>query len=151
MTTLGGLRAEGFPIREIYPWSIAVSDLAEAAEVVGDRAASAHVLRVAGPYSGRIAASGPSPNRPFDQALAQAALATGDVRAAVAHASRAVDASRHRQTPIFLARELVFLAEARRRNGDVAVRTLVGEALDIAAPLGAQIVADDIARYGLRP
>ena len=148
--TLGALRAEDYPIREIYPWSIAVSDLAEAAEVVGDRAAAAHVLRVAAPYSGRIAASGPSPNRPFDQALAQAALATGDVRAAVAHATRAVEASRHRQTPIFLARELVFLAEARRRGGDTAVGPLVREALEIAAPLGAKIVTDDVDRYGLR-
>ena len=50
-----------------------------AALAARDRAAAAHVLRVAGPYSGRIAVSGPSPNRPFDQALAQAALATGDV------------------------------------------------------------------------
>jgi hypothetical protein len=149
--TLAELRAEGFPIREIYPWSIAVTDLAEAAEVVGDRAAAAHVLHVAGPYSGRIAVSGPSPNRPFDQALAQAALATGDVRAAIAHASRAVEASRHRQTPIFLARELVFLAEARRRAGDVGVGPLVSEALAIAEPLGADIVTADVARYGLGP
>jgi hypothetical protein len=148
--TLGALRVEGFSIREIYPWSIAVSDLAEAAEIVGDRAAAAHVLRVAGPYSGRIAVSGPSPNRPFDQALAQAALATGDLRAATAHAARAVEASRHRQTPLFLARELVFLAEARRRGGDVGVGPLVDEALAIAEPLGAKVVADDVARYGLR-
>jgi DNA-binding SARP family transcriptional activator len=148
--TLAQLRDAGFRIREIYPWSIAVTDLAEAAEVVGDRAAAAHVLRVGGPYSGRIAVSGPSPNRPWDQALAQAALATGDVRAAVAHSARAVEASRHRQTPIFLARELVFLAEARRRSGDTAVGALVGEALEIAVPLGAKIVVDDIARYGLQ-
>jgi hypothetical protein len=147
--TLAELRAEGFPIREIYPWSIAVTDLAEAAEVAEDRAAATHVLRVAGPYSGRIAVSGPAPNRPFDQALAQAALATGDVRAAIAHATRAVEASRHRQTPIYLARELVFLAEARRRGGDVGVGPLVREALAIAEPLGAKVVADDVTRYRL--
>jgi DNA-binding SARP family transcriptional activator len=148
--TLARLREEGFRIREIYPWSMAVTDLAEAAEVVGDHAAAAHVLRVGSAYSGRIAVSGPSPNRPWDQALAQAALATGDTRAAAAHAARAVGASRHRQTPIFLARELVFLAEARRRSGDADVGALVGEALAIAEPLGVQIVADDVARYGLR-
>ena len=73
------------------------------------------------------------------------------MRAAVAHAGRAVEASRHRQTPIFLARELVFLAEARRRSGDVGVDPLVREALEIAEPLGAKIVSDDVDRYGLEP
>ena len=82
--TLDGLRDEGFPIRQIYPWSVAVTDLAEAAEVAGDPDVAAHVLAVAAPYAGRIAVSGPYPNRPFDQALAQAALAVGDVGAAEA-------------------------------------------------------------------
>ena len=76
------LRAEQFPIREIHPWSVAVTELAEAAEVVGDRDVASHVLAVAGAYSGRLAVSGPSPNRPFDQALAQAALTVGDPSAA---------------------------------------------------------------------
>jgi hypothetical protein len=44
----------------------------------------------------------------------------------------------------------VFLAEARRRSGDTAVGPLVGEALEIAVPLGAKIVVDDVARYGLQ-
>ena len=129
-----GLRDEGFPIRPIYPWSVAVTDLAEAAEVAGDPDVAAHVLAVAAPFAGRIAVSGPYPNRPFDQALAQAALAVGDVDAAEAHARRAVAASRERATPVFLARELVFLAEARRRAGAAAaeLRPLVGEALTLA-------------------
>ncbi len=79
--TMAGLREDGFPIREIYPWSVAVTDLAEAAEVAGEPEVAAHVLTVARPYSGRIAVSGPCPNRPFDQALAQAALAVGDADA----------------------------------------------------------------------
>ena len=113
-----GLCEEGFPIREIYPWSVAVTDLAEASEVAGQPEVAAHVLVVARPDSAGIAVSGPCLNRPFDQALAQAALAVGDNEAAVSYASRAVAASRQRQTPLFLVRELVFLAEARRRGGD---------------------------------
>ena len=136
--TLAQLRDEGFPIREIYPWSIAVTDLAEAAEVVGDRAAAAHVLRVGGPYSGRIAVSGPSPNRPWDQALAQAALATGDVRAAVAHAAPC----RRGQPPSPDAHLPRPRAGVPRRGptarGDPAVGPLVREALEIAVPLGAE-------------
>ena len=149
--TMVGLREDGFPIREIYPWSVAVTDLAEAAEVAGEREVAAHVLTVARPYSGRIAVSGPCPNRPFDQALAQAALAVGDADLAASYASQAVAASRQRQTPVFLVRELVFLAEARRRAGDSAsaIRPLVREALTIAGRLGAEVVSVDVERYGL--
>ena len=103
LATLGRLRDEQYPIRPIYPWSVAVTDLAEAAELTGDATVAAHVLAVAAPFSGRIAVSGPCPNRTFDQALAQAALTVGDVAAAEAYAGRAVEASRERQTPAFLA------------------------------------------------
>jgi hypothetical protein len=149
--TIGELRDEGFPIRRIYPWSVAVSDLSEAAEVVGEPDVARHVLASAQAYTGRIAVSGPCPNRPFDQVLAQASLAVGDSAAAVDFASRAVAASRHRQTPLFLVRELIFLAEARRREGDPrsTIRPLVGEALTIADRLGAHIVRAEIDRYGL--
>jgi DNA-binding CsgD family transcriptional regulator len=149
--TLTALREERFPLREIYPWSVAVTDLAEAAEVAGVEDVAAHVLAVGGPFTGRLAVSGPCPNRPFDQALAQAALAVGDLHAAVGYATAAVDASRLRQTPAFLARELVLLAEARRRlgGGRGAVRRLVAEALAIAGPLGLGAVSADVARYGL--
>ena len=134
--TLRSLRAERFPIRRIYPWSIAVSDLAEAAEVVGDGAVAAHVLHVAGAYSGRIAVSGPHPSRPYDQVLAQAALAAGDPARAAGYAEQAVAASRHRQTPAFLARELVFLAEARRRSGDPTARSARSSARRSPSPSG---------------
>jgi hypothetical protein len=149
--TLAGLRQEGYPIREIYPWSKAVTDLAEAAEIAGEHDVATHVLTVAQPYSGRIAVSGPCVNRPFDQALAQAALAVGDSHAAASYASRAVAASRQRQTPLFLMRELIFLAEACRREGDSAsaIRPLVREALGLADRVGAGIVRADVERYGL--
>jgi hypothetical protein len=89
--------------------------------------------------------------RPFDQALAQAALATGDDAVAGAHAERAMFASRRNHTPAFLARELVFLAEAQRRLGASLqeVRPLVAEARTVAEPLGLSIVDIDIQRYGL--
>lgn len=150
--TLDALRAEAFPIREIYPWPVAVTELAEASELVGDADVARHVLTVAGPFSGRLAVGGPCPNRPFDQALAQAALGADDAHAAVSYATRAVAASRHRHTPAFLARELVFLAEARRRTGEsvTAVGPLVDEALELAERTGAAVVATDVARYGLR-
>ena len=149
--TLDVLRDEGFPIRQIYPWSVAVSDLAEAAEVTSEAPVAAHVLQVAAPYTGRIAVGGPFPGRPFDQVLAQASLAVGDPDAACAYAGRAVGASRLRTTPVFLARELVFLAEARRRAGATRkdVRPLVEEAMAIAERIGARIVVVDIDRYGL--
>jgi hypothetical protein len=150
-SVLSQLREEQFPIREIHPWSVAVTELAEAAEVVGDRDVARYVLDVAGPYSGRLAVSGPSVNRPFDQALAQAALTVDDPCAAEAYASRAVAASRQRSTPVFLVRELVLLAEARRRCGaaDADVRAMVREARDLAADIGAMVAIDDVERYGL--
>ena len=129
-----------------------MSELAEAAEVAGDRETAA--LR---PRPGRSATPGHIANtgahviRPLDQALAQAALGVGDAAAAAAHADRAVAASRRNGTPAFLARELVFLAEARRRLGASSgeVRPLVREALAVAEPLGARVVAVDVERYGL--
>jgi hypothetical protein len=151
-TTLERLRHEGFPIRPIYPWSVGVTDLAEAAEVAGVAEVAAHVLTVAAPFGGRIAVSGPNPNRTFDQALAQAALATGDIPAAEAHARRAVIASRQQSTPVFLVRELVFLAEARRRGGASAEevrRPLVHQAVAMAETIGAGAAIADVERYSL--
>ena len=145
------LREDGFAIRQIYPWSSAISDLAEAAEVAHDPAVAAHVLSVAVPYAGRIGLSGPHPGRPFDQVLAQAALAVDDPIAAAAHADRAVQASRARETPVFLVRELVFFAEARRRCGATAdeIRPFVHEASTIAERFGARAALADIERYQL--
>jgi hypothetical protein len=89
--------------------------------------------------------------RPIDQVLAQAALACGDVIRSESHASRSVAASRRNGTPALLARDLVFLAESRRRLGAPSdeVRPLVREALEIADLLGVRIVTVDIERFGL--
>jgi class 3 adenylate cyclase/DNA-binding CsgD family transcriptional regulator len=149
--TLAGLRADGYPAPRSYPWTLTLTELVEAAEVAGDPDAAAHVLAEAGPYSGRIALSGPCLNRPFDQVLAQAALAVGDNELAEGYARKAVEASRRWRAPVFLVRDLVFLAEARRRNGAAVdeVRPLVAEALAVAQPIGAGVAEADVERYGL--
>ena len=149
--TLASLRDDGYPIQKTHPWMLAMSELAEAAEVAGDPESADHVLARCSPFTGRIAVAGPCANRPFDQALAQAALAAGDIARAENYASRAVAASRQRGTPLFLARELVFLAEARRRNGGqtAELRPLVAEALALARRHSARAVAVDVDRYGL--
>ena len=144
-------RSEGYPVSESMTWTCSMSELAEAAEIVGDRETAALVLAQAGRYPGHIANTGAHVIRPLDQALAQAALGVGDAAAAAAHADRAVTASRRNRTPAFLAREVVFLAEARRRLGASSgeVRPLVREALAVAEPLGARLVAVDVERYRL--
>ena len=149
--SLRQLRGDGYPIPEGYAWTLAMSELAEAADLIGDRTTGAHVLVKCGPYAGLIVVPGQAVARPVDQALAQAALAVGDAAAATAYADRAVAASRRNRTPAFLARELVFLAEARHRLGASFgdVRPLVREALALAEPIGARVVAVDVERYGL--
>ena len=149
--SLGALRSEGYHVPRGNTWAVAMAELAEAAEVAGDAETAAHVLAEIGPYSGNIAATASGINRPLDQALAQAALATGDAALAEGYALRAVAASRQRTTPVFLCRELVFLAQARRRAGASGqdVRPLVEEATTIAKRIGVRVVHADLHRYGL--
>ena len=148
---LDNVRADGYRVSRHMTWTYSMSELAEAAEVAGDRETAGHVLAEAANYAGYFANTGAHVMRPIDQVLAQAALGAGDAGAAVTHAERAVAASRRNGTPAFLARELVLLAEARRRNGasEAEVRPLVHEALTVAEPIGARVVEVDVARYGL--
>jgi hypothetical protein len=148
---LADLRADAFEMVGGHGWSTAMSELAEAAEVVGDADAAAHVLAQCGGYSGWISWVGSFVDRPFDQTLAQAALAAGDSKLAERYASEAVTASRQRRTPLYLARELVFLAEARVRNGasKADVAPIVAEARALAERFGTPVVTVDIERYGL--
>ena len=112
-----------------------------------------HVLAACEPFSGRIALSGACVNRPFDQALAQAALTVDDAALAKHHAARAITASRERNTVVYLCRELVFLAEANRRTGAslTELRPLVDKATAIVERIGAGIVLVDLDRFGLSP
>ena len=91
--------------------------------------------------------------RPTDQALAQLALVLDDLDGAADAATRAIAASRARNTPIFLGRELVLLATARHRAGapEREILPLVEEAQQIADATGAHLINQEIARYGLSP
>jgi hypothetical protein len=148
---LASLRDDGWPFPKTYVGSVAARELAEAAEMVNDPEAAQRAIVECTPFAGGIASTHTLVLAPFDQALAQASLGAGDAEVAEAHAERAVTASRQRGTPLFLARELVFLAEARRRNGAsaAALRPLVAEALAIAERTGARVVNVDVERYGL--
>jgi hypothetical protein len=88
---------------------------------------------------------------PIDLALAQAALATGQLDAAATFATQAAEASRRRRTPIFLGRELIRVAAARQACGadDGAVNALVAEALYIADRTGAALICREAEHYGL--
>ena len=147
--TLDALAADGYPFRGATV-ALAMAELAEAAEVAGHAETAAHVLAEMAPYSGHIAATATGINRPLDQALAQAALATGDTTLAEEYAASAVSASRHRNTPVFLCRELVFLAAARRRAGRRTRRSNTGRrGSHLAEDVGALVVLADLERYGL--
>ena len=86
-----------------------------------------------------------------DLALAQLALAAEDWSGAERFASHAVTASRARDTPIFLGRELVRLAAARTRLGAAidAIEPIVAEAVALAERTGADLIRQEAMRYGL--
>jgi hypothetical protein len=127
--------------------------LADAVELIGDRAVAAVLRERISPFAGRIANSSACVTRPFDQALAQLALVLDDLDEATDAATRAIVASRARNTPIFLGRELVLLATAMRRAGapESEIQPLVEEAQQIAGATGAHLIDQEIARYGLSP
>jgi hypothetical protein len=83
--------------------------------------------------------------------MAQLALTLDDVHMAAAVAARAIDASRRRGTPIFLARELILLAAAHTRTGHSQreIAPLTAEALQISAVTGAHLIDKEAERYGL--
>jgi hypothetical protein len=134
-----------------FLWTVTMSMLCETAEMTRNADAGGSLVEALEPYSGRLAANIIGVFEPIDLALAQAALAAGDDVAAEAHASRAIDASRRRSTPIFLGRELVRLAAARRNRGadNAEIVPLVGEALDIADRTGAALIRHDATRHRL--
>jgi hypothetical protein len=74
--------------------------LAEATDVLGDRAAAASIAEQLQPFTGRIAALSATVVSTVDFVLAQMALVTGDHQRAGQHAEQAVGASRKRRTPI---------------------------------------------------
>ena len=117
------LRAEGFPIREIYPWSIAV-DRPRRGGRGGrgprrgrPRAARRRRRTPGGSRRAGRARTGPSTRR-WPRPRWPPVTSAPPSPTPPAPSRPAATARR----PIFLARELVFLAEARRRSGDTGSR-----------------------------
>jgi hypothetical protein len=149
---LSELAATNFAaIRRNFLWSVKTAILCEVAEKTGHAPAAARLAELLGGQPGRIAANTVVTFAPIDLALSQAALTKGDAHSAAAHADAAVRASRRRGTPLFLARELIRLAEARRRLGasDHEIGPLVREALDIADRTDATLIHAEAAHYDL--
>lgn len=133
-----------------FTWLATLVALAEAAERLGDASTGRALLAQLASHSGSIADLPQTVVAPVDLALAQAAHAAGDHALAQSYAEKAVAASRQRGTPIFLARELLRVALARRSvRASADVRELVDEALAIAERTGARLISDEAAHYGL--
>jgi tetratricopeptide (TPR) repeat protein len=137
--------------RNSLQWLAAMVLMCEIIEMTGDIRAAKQLGPLLEPYSGRIADQPTIVIAPVDFALAQLALAGGDPELAEMRAAKAVSASRARNTPVYLGRELLLMAEARRRfdNGEARVAPLVEEALAIADRFGAHVISQDAHRYGL--
>ena len=132
-------------------WFDGTEVLADGVDIIGSRAVAAVLRDRLAPFGGRIAHFIHGVSRPADEALAQVMLTLGDLNGAAEVATRAIDASRKRCTPVFLGRELVLLAAARHRAGRPTehVQPLVDEAHHIAQATGAHLIDQEITRYGL--
>jgi hypothetical protein len=133
-------------------WINALGCFGEAAALVDDVGAATCLLSLLEPCAGRLASATENfPHTSIDFVRAALTVVVGDVPQAAAIAEGAVDASRRRGTMLFLGRELVLLADCRRRLGgpDGEVDAFLGEALAIAERTGAKLIADDAARREL--
>jgi hypothetical protein len=138
-------------VRRNQLWLTDMTSLAETADILGHQAAAAAIAEQLQPFAGRIAALSATVVTTIDLVLAQMALITGDHRRAGQSAEQAVSASRERNTPLFLGRELLRLAAARQHLGEAvnATHDLVHEALAIADRTGATLIRHEAQRLGL--
>jgi DNA-binding CsgD family transcriptional regulator len=138
-------------VRRNQLWLTDLTSLAEATDILGHQAAATAIAEQLQPFAGRIAAISATVVSSVDLVLAQMALVTGDHQGARQAAEQAVSASRERKTPLFLGRELLRLAAARRHLGDSPKRTqhLVHEALAIADRTGGTLIQHEARRLGL--
>jgi tetratricopeptide (TPR) repeat protein len=138
-------------VRRTQLWLTDMTSLAETADVLGHQAAAAAIAEQLHPFTGRIAALPATVVSTVDLVLAQMALVTGDQDRARQLAEQAISASRKRETPIFLGRELLRLAAARQHLGESrdATHNLVHEALAIADRTGAALIQHEARRLGL--
>ena len=148
---LRGLADVDYDMPHNANWFVGTEVLADGVEILDNRDVAAVLHDRLAPFAGRIVDYIYGVSRPADQALAQLLLTLGNPDGAAAAATRAIDASRKRRTPLFLGRELVLLAEARHRAGHTVeqLRPLLDEAHQIARATGAHLIDHEIARYGL--
>ena len=132
-------------------WSFALAMWAEVAAAVDDVEAAVELLPQLEPYAGCLADSRGTVWCTIDFARSRLACCLGEFEEAEALADGAVVASRTRNTPLFLGRELVALADARARLGVPAVELepLIDEARAIADRAGASIIRSDLSRFAL--
>jgi tetratricopeptide (TPR) repeat protein len=138
-------------VRRNQLWLTDMTALAETADILGHQAAAAAIAEQLHPFAGRIAALSATVVSTVDLVLAQMAVVTGDYQRARQHAEQAVATSRKRKTPLFLGRELLRLAAARRQLGESpnATHKLVHEALAIADRTGATLIQHEAHRLDL--
>ncbi|MGI9028857.1 MAG: response regulator transcription factor [Ilumatobacteraceae bacterium] len=117
---------------------------AETAVLIGDRDAAVELRHLLEPLAGRMVDIGPAVLDTVDRFRALLLMQLDDVEAALEVAHRTVEASRRRRTDLFLGRELIVLAAARRRAGDAdeSDRALQ-EGLAIAERTGAHVITGD--------
>lgn len=142
---------DGFEqVQRNQSWTTALALFCQVAEQVRDAEAAASLVVHLEPLAGLLVDYGGCAVGSIDLAISQAALALGDVEAAALAAERAIAASRRRNTPVFLGRELVRLAECRRRQGAPMseAQGLVDEALELANRTGAALIGQEARTYG---
>lgn len=124
--------------------------LAEVAEMMDDRRAGSVLLSELAPHAGLVATTFQVGLSPVDLALAQAALAAGDLDKAETAARRLVEGARAKGMPIFRARGLLRVAAVDlQRDGAPQVSAAVDEALAIADATGAELIEQEAVRLGL--
>jgi DNA-binding NarL/FixJ family response regulator len=121
---------------------------AEAAALVEHVPAASELGRLLEPLAGRLVDNGSFVSDTIDRIRALLRLTVGNPADAAEIAAAAVAASRRRQTPLFLGRELIILAAARQRVGAATEECdrAINEALAIGLRLGARIIAQDAQR-----
>jgi DNA-binding CsgD family transcriptional regulator len=150
-TLLADLAGQDYDLPHNFNWLTGTIELADAVELLDDRPGAAILHKRLEPFAGRLADHIVGVSWPVDHALAQLALTLHDPHGAAAAAARALEASRRRGTPSFLARELILLATARTRARapQREIAPLIAEALRLAAATGAHLIRQEAERYGL--
>lgn len=151
-TIVRGFAADGYrAIPPNFMWLATMAALGLAVEWVGSEAEATSLGELLEPFAGRVADLPQGMIAHVDLVLGGLALAAGRPAAAEPILERAAAGSRAHGAWVFLGRELVRLAAARRALGRPAidVDVLVEEALAIADRTGAHLIRGEAERYDL--